>query len=145
MKNKNDSKAILETLARLISEDFETDQTPPNYESEKADMARFYGEHPECFQRLKKVGADTSMYILPICNRAGLQDKNVMDFSIKVVRSLIANKEDGFDVNELNNTLNIIQHQKNTLGATVGAQAVQSHQFAQKVVSRALSYFDIKN
>lgn len=145
MKNKKSgSKNILENLSRLINESYVPVKL--NYEEETDDMGKLYGKHPKCFHKIKAgVGQDFKTYLLPLCNRAGLQDKSVIDYSLKVVSKLIEEDDSEFDVNELNTALALLQHKKNTLSHVVSVNKMGEEQFKNQVLSKALDYFNLKN
>lgn len=80
---------------------------------------RLYGEKPGCFITLQKIGRDTSTYLLPICNRYGMEDPKVINLSLKIVQRLIDGRGDQFDTNALQKVLNSLQHRHNVLMKTV--------------------------
>jgi len=71
---------------------------------------RLYGEKPKCFVKLLPIGRDTSPYLLPICNRAGIEDPKVIKVSIKVIEKLMSGESGKFDVNALQSVLNKLNH-----------------------------------
>ena len=71
---------------------------------------RLYGEKPGCFLKLKKMGRDTSAYLLPVCNRSGMEDPKVIDISIKLVQRLMTDDKGQFDINDLKTVLGKLQH-----------------------------------
>jgi hypothetical protein len=79
-----------------------------SYLTQKDLRDRLYGENPACFLKLQPIGRDTSTYILPLCNRHGIEDPRVIKISIKVVQNLIGSGK--FDVNILNTLLSKLQH-----------------------------------
>jgi len=66
---------------------------------------RLYGKHPKCFIKIKGIGRDIST-LLPICNRHGHKDPKVIDIARQVVRKLMSDKSDEFDINGLTSILN---------------------------------------
>lgn len=71
---------------------------------------RLYGEKPKCFIKILPIGRDTSPYLLPICNRAGIEDPKVIKVSIKVIEKLMTDDSGKFDVNALQGILNKLNH-----------------------------------
>jgi hypothetical protein len=71
---------------------------------------RLYGEKPKCFIKILPIGRDTSPYLLPICNRQGIEDAKVIKVSIKVIEKLMSNENGKFDVNMLQTVLNKLNH-----------------------------------
>lgn len=80
---------------------------------------RLYGEKPKCFIKLLPIGRDTSPYLLPICNRAGFEDKKVIGVSLKLVQKLMDDPNGKFDTNTLQGILNQLNHRHNVLSKTV--------------------------
>lgn len=104
----------------------------------KKDMKeRLYGKYPKCFLKILPIGRDTEAYLLPICNRAGIEDPKVIDISLKVTKRLIDNNVGKFDINALQGVLNSLQHRHNVLSKTVPKPATTAAKKAQ--VTRALS------
>ena len=136
------TKRLLEKIQNIVEQDSEID---PQYEEHKRDVGKFYGEHPDCFMKIKKVSQTTGMYVLPICNRAGIEDPQAINFSMKVVKSLISLGSQEFDTNELNSALNILQHKNDTLYKTTGKDAVEADEMRRNLISKIMSYFEIKN
>ncbi len=75
---------------------------------------RLYGDKPKCFLKLLPIGRDTSPYLLPICNRAGIEDPKVINVSLKVIQKLMDNTNGKFDVNALQSILNQLNHRHDT-------------------------------
>jgi len=71
---------------------------------------RLYGEKPKCFVKILPIGRDTSPYILPICNRSGIENPKVIKVSIKVIEKLMSDENGKFDVNTLQTVLNKLNH-----------------------------------
>ncbi len=87
---------------------------------QKKDMIdRLYGEKPACFLKLKPTGRDTSSYLLPLCNRVGMEDPKVIAVSMKVVKKFLDQPTGRFDINHLNTLLSKLQHRHSTLSKTV--------------------------
>jgi hypothetical protein len=85
---------------------------------------RLYGEKPGCFIALKRkdggvMGRDVEPYLLPICNRAGIEDPKVISISIKLVRRLMDEEDQRYDINDLQKILNRLQHSYNVYSKEV--------------------------
>ncbi len=80
---------------------------------------RLYGAKPKCFIKLLPIGRDTSPYLLPICNRAGLEDPRVINISIQVVERLMKDDSGRFDTNTLQSVLNRLNHQKSVFSKRI--------------------------
>lgn len=75
---------------------------------------RLYGDKPKCFMKLLPIGRDTSPYLLPICNRAGIEDPKVINVSLQVITKLMTDPSGKFDINALQSVLNQLQHRHDT-------------------------------
>jgi len=102
----------LEMLQELIRSVY--DKIDPvdkfKYLTDKHITKTLQGEKPKCFMKLNRIGQDVSAYMLPVCNRAGFEDKDIISLSIKLVQKLMVDKSGGFDVNDLNSALSKLQH-----------------------------------
>lgn len=92
---------------------------------------RLYGEKPKCFMKLLPIGRDTSPYLLPICNRAGIEDPKVIGVSLKVIQKLMDNTNGKFDINALQSILNQLQHRHNTFIKRIPKPATAAAKKAQ--------------
>lgn len=73
------------------------------------------GDKPKCFIKLKRkdggrMGQPLDDYVLPVCNRAGFEDPDIIKLSIKAVRRLMDDETGRFDTNQLQSTLSRLQH-----------------------------------
>lgn len=91
----------LEELIRSASDNLLTKEEKIGYLTHPEVRNRLYGKFPECFISLKRMGRDTSAYLLPLCNRAGIIDPQVISISYKVIGKLLSDTTGKFDVNEL--------------------------------------------
>jgi hypothetical protein len=73
---------------------------------------RLYGKFPECFISLKRMGRDTSAYLLPLCNRAGILDPEVIKISYAAVGRLLSDPSGMYDVNDLQKILDKLDRMK---------------------------------
>lgn len=95
----------LEELIRSASDHLLTKEEKIGYILNPEVKNRLYGKFPECFISLKRMGRDTSAYLLPLCNRAGIMDPAVIDISYKAVGKLLGDPTNAFDVNDLQTIL----------------------------------------
>ena len=71
----------------------------------------FIKSHPRCFMSLKKMYGDHMGFpLFPICNRGGVQDAKVINFSIKLVNKMLGDEK--FDAAELKALLLKLGHMK---------------------------------
>jgi hypothetical protein len=115
----NEHLEYLDELIRKAYELINPEENSLAYLQYKDLRDRLYGEKPACFLKLKKIGRDTSDYLLPICNRAGHVDPKVVQVSMKVVQKLMTDDKGTFDNNELQNILNKLQHRYNVYSKDV--------------------------
>lgn len=100
---------------------------------------RLYGEKPKCFMRLLPIGQDTSPYLLPLCNRSGIEDVKVINVSLKMIEKLMKDKSGKYDINTLNSLLSRLQHKHNTFiknvpkPATMAAKKAKVTRMFQKI------------
>jgi len=102
----------LEELIRTASNHLLSQEDKIGYILNPEVKNRLYGKFPECFICLKRMGRDTSPYILPLCNRAGIIDPQVIEISYKVVGKLLGDPTGLFDVNELQGILDKLDRLK---------------------------------
>jgi hypothetical protein len=118
MTKKLNEIEILQELIRSIY-----DKIDPvdkfKYLTDKKITDILHGEKPGCFMSLPRIGQDVSAYLLPMCNRAGFEDVDIISLSIKLVQKLISDKSDSFDVNDLNTTLSKLQHKHNVFAKKI--------------------------
>jgi len=91
---------------------------------------RLYGEKPSCFLKLAPIGRDTKEYLVPLCNRNGLEDPKVINVSMKIVKRFLDDPNGRFDVNILNTLLSKLQHRHSVLSKTVPKPARMAAQKA---------------
>jgi hypothetical protein len=111
----------LEMLQELIRSVY--DKIDPvdkfKYLTDKHIMKTLQGEKPKCFMKLNRIGQDVSAYMLPICNRAGFEDADIISLSMKLVQKLMSDKVGEFDVNDLNTALSKLQHKHNVFSKKI--------------------------
>lgn len=92
---KKDTRYLQELLTKISSylDPTEVDDQAKWLYNRKL-SERLYGEKPECFVGIRGRGQDIST-ILPVCNRAGMQDPAVIAFSIKLAQRLGADDKVG--------------------------------------------------
>lgn len=103
----------LEELIRTASDHLLTKEEKITYIMNPELRNRLYGKFPECFISLKRLGRDTSPYLLPVCNRAGIIDPQVIAISYKVTEKLLSDPTGSFDINELQGVLDKLTRLKN--------------------------------
>lgn len=106
---------------------------------------RLYGEKPKCFIKLQPIGQDTAPYLLPICNRSGIEDPKVINVSIKLVQKLMSDAGGKFDVNSLQTILNSLQHRHNTFNKEIPKPATPAARKAHvtRMFKNIKSYLDM--
>jgi hypothetical protein len=102
----------LQELIRTASNHLLTKEEKIGYLTNPELRNRLYGKFPECFISLKKMGRDTSPYLLPICNRAGVIDPIVIKIAYKAVAKLMNDSTGTFDVNDLQSILDKLDRMK---------------------------------
>jgi hypothetical protein len=118
MEKKVNELEILQELIRSIY-----DKIDPvdkfKYLTDKKITDTLHGEKPGCFMSLPRIGQDVSSYLLPMCNRAGFEDVDIISLSIKLVQKLMSDKSDAFDINDLNTALSKLQHKHNVFAKEI--------------------------
>jgi hypothetical protein len=106
---------------------------------------RLAGEKPKCFLKLLPIGRDTSPYLIPICNRAGIEDPKVIAVSLKLVQRLMDEPNGRFDINSLQSILNQLNHRNNVLLKTVPKPATAAARKAKvtRMFKNIKSYLDM--
>lgn len=95
----------LEELIRSASDQLLTKEEKIGYIADPDIRARLFAKFPECFISLKRMGRDTSPYLLPLCNRAGIMDPMVIDISYKAIGKLLGDPTGTFEINDLQTIL----------------------------------------
>ena len=95
----------LEELIRTASNHLLTKEEKVGYLMNPDLKNQLYGKFPECFISLKRMGRDTSAYLLPLCNRAGILDPEVIKISYAAVGKLLSDPSGMYDVNDLQQIL----------------------------------------
>jgi len=131
----------LEELIRTASNHLLTKEEKIAYIMNPELKNRLYGKFPECFISLKRMGRDTSTYLLPLCNRAAVMDPQVIAISYKVVEKLLGDPSGSFDVNELQSIFDKLTRLKATYDKTIPKPPQQAGRKA--VVTRMFN--NIKN
>ncbi len=117
-KNLDEQFEVLEELIRTANELINPENSLA-YLQKKDMIDRLYGEKPSCFLKLAPIGRDTSAYLLPLCNRRGMEDPKVIRVSMKVVQRFLDDPKGRFDVNILNTLLSKLQHRHSVFSKTV--------------------------
>ena len=74
---------------------------------------RLYGKSPKCFIKIKGIGREFPT-LLPICNRHGHKDPQVINITRNVLKRLMSDKVGMFDGNEMVELLNKLDRLHNT-------------------------------
>lgn len=109
----------LEELIRTASNHLLTKEEKVGYLMNPELKQRLYGKFPECFISLKRLGRDTSAYLLPLCNRAGIVDPEVIKISYAAVGKLLSDPSGMYDVNELQTILDKLDRMKSRYSKSV--------------------------
>jgi hypothetical protein len=107
----NEELKVLEELIRTASQHL-TGKDSYSYLQSKDLRDRLYGEHPDCYislKRMGRIGRNTAAYMLPLCNRAAILDPKVINISIKVIKRLMKDTSGMYDVNDLKTILAQLQ------------------------------------
>jgi len=91
----------LEELIRMASNHLLSKEEKIGYLTNPELKKRLYGKFPECFISLKRLGRDTSAYLVSICNRAGIIDPEVIKISYTAVGKLLNDPSGMYDINDL--------------------------------------------
>jgi hypothetical protein len=115
------------------------------YLTKKDIVDRLYGEKPKCFLKLNPIGQDVQPYLLPLCNRNGIEDPKVINLSLKLVKKLIDDENTKFDSGALQSVLNKLNHRSNVFNKNVPKPASQAARKANvtKMFGRIKSYLDM--
>ncbi len=110
MPNKKEKLAYMQELIRKANQYLDP-QGVEDYEYlYKKDLRdRLYGQYPKCFIKIHGIGRDLSPYLLPICNRSGIIDPNVLTISIKTIKKFMEAGEANSDVNALTKILSNLE------------------------------------
>jgi len=92
---------------------------------------RLYGDKPKCFIKLLPIGRDTSPYLMPLCNRSGIEDPKVINVSLQVIKKLMDDPSGKFDINTLTSLLGKLQHRHDTFIKNVPKPASAAARKAQ--------------
>ena len=144
MSDKNKKKKQVTELKRT-AHDLINPEDSLSYLLKKDVRDRLYGEKPKCFLKLLPIGRDTSPYLLPICNRAGIEDPKVIAMSLRLVQRLMDDPDGKFDTNALQGVLNQLNHRNNVLSKTVPKPATTAAKKAKvtRMFKKIKSYLDI--
>jgi len=84
-----------------------------------------YGRKPECFLSLKRkedggpMGQNLDPYLIPVCNRAGFEDRDIIKLSLQKVQQMIEDEDGNIDINDLKSALTRLQHRHNVYSKTI--------------------------
>lgn len=142
--NKNQEFKYLSELIRRANQLINPEDSL-SYLLKKDVVDRLYGEKPKCFIKILPIGRDTDPYLLPICNRNGIEDPKVINVSLQVVARLMDDSKGKFDVNTLQSVLNQLQHRHDTFVKRVPKPATAAAKKAKvtRMFKNIKSYLDI--
>jgi len=109
----------LEELIRTATNQLLTKQEKVGYLMNPDLKDKLYGKFPECFISLKKMGRDVSAYLLPLCNRAGIIDPEVIKISYAAVGKLLSDQNGMYDINDLQTILSKLDRLKARYSKTI--------------------------
>jgi len=143
MSEEKDKQATqrLEELIRTASDHILSKEEKVGYLMNPKLKDKLYGKFPKCFISLKKMGRDTSAYLLPLCNRAGLIDPEVIKISYAAVGKLLSDPSGMYDINDLQTILGRLDKMKATYDKAIPKPPQQAGRKA--VVTRMFK--NIKN
>lgn len=80
-----------------------------------------HGSKPDCFLKLKRkdggpMGQD---FLIPVCNRMGIQDRDILKLSLKTVQNFIDSNTGGFDMDELHDVMAKLKHRHDVFSKDV--------------------------
>ena len=131
----------LEELIRTASNHLLSKEEKVGYLMNPDLKQRLYGKFPKCFISLKKMGRDTSAYLLPLCNRAGIIDPEVIKISYAAVGKLLSDSNGMYDINDLQTILDKLDRMKSVYNKNIPKPPQQAGRKA--VVTRMFK--NIKN
>jgi hypothetical protein len=103
----------LEELVRIAADRILSHSEKFDYIVNDQVKKRLYITNPECFISLKRLGRDTTPYLLPLCNRGMIIDHRAIDISYKLVQKLLDDNKGLYDINDLQTVLSKLELLKN--------------------------------
>ena len=104
----------LEELIRNASNHLLTKEEKIAYIMNPKLKQELYGKFPECFITLRRLGRNTDPYLMPLCNRAGIIDPEVIAISYKATEKLLGDPTGMYDINDLQKILDKLTRLKAT-------------------------------
>ena len=111
MSDLDENFEILEELVRTAYKQI----APSTYQEDMENFTnkewrdKFIARHPKCFMTLKKMYGDHAGFpLFPICNRGGINDAKVINFSLKLANKL--SDDERFDAGEIKAIVLKLQH-----------------------------------
>ncbi len=122
MKTKDPYEILQELIRTAYSHLEPVDKY--SYLYNKGIVQRLQGERPKCFMKLTRkdggpMGQPLAPYHVPVCNRAGFEDPDIISLSIKFVQKLMSDKVDAYDINDLKGLLGRLQHKRNVFSKDI--------------------------
>jgi hypothetical protein len=124
MENIEERFQILEELIRKVSKHLYpyTEEEDIAYLQRKDLRDKLHGKFPKCFLTLKGIGRDIPF--LPICNRLGIQDASMINFSMKMAQKMQSNSN--FDQEELSMLLVKLKKLSSTYSKDIPKPPIQA-------------------
>ena len=103
-----------------------------SYLYHKNTVKQLQGEKPNCFLALRRrsdggrMGQPLNTYMLPVCNRAGFEDPDIINLSIKMIKRLMNDDRGQFDINDLKSALTKLQHKHDVYSKDVPKPATMA-------------------
>ena len=107
------NKKYIDELIRKVTNHLLTPYERFDYVTVPQLKRRLFLAKPECFISLKRIGRDTSDYLLPICNRAGIVDPAMVNVSYKLIQRLMSVNDGTFSSEDLQKVLTKLQYLRN--------------------------------
>jgi len=109
----------IEELVRIAADRILSNHEKLDYVTDEKIKQRLFVKNPECFISIKRLGRDTSPYLLPLCNRAHIIDHRVIKMSHKLIQKLLDDDKGLYDINDLQTILSKLTRLKSTYDKTI--------------------------
>ena len=113
------NKKYIDELIRKVTNHLLTPYERFDYITVPQLKQRLFLTNPKCFVSIKRIGRDTSDYLLPICNRAGIVDPVMINISYKLVQRLMDVNDGTFNTEDLQKVVAKLQYLKNRYGKDI--------------------------
>ena len=109
----------IEELIRMVADRILSNHEKLDYVTDEKIKQRLFVKNPECFISIKRLGRDTSPYLLPLCNRAFVVDHRVIQMSRKLIQKLLDDNKGLYNINDLQTILSRLTRMKDTYDKTI--------------------------